>query len=132
MNRIAVSHGAPGCVYLHRSMRFSKGSIEISLAQDIPLLRQTFHSQFITHNQLFQFMDIGNVERKRPTFNWRVRRLVEHEFLERYYLPEIDLSYVYRIGSRAVGLAEFALCFRCVRGNRPSSRRCAHTSPRPL
>ena len=108
-------------------MRFSKGSIEISLAQDIPLLRQTFHSQFITHNQLFQFMDIGNVERKRPTFNWRVRRLVEHDFLDRYYLPEIDLSYVYRIGSRAVGLAEFAPLFP-MRSRKPAIEpsMCSH------
>ena len=92
-------------------MRFSKGSIEISFVQDIPLLRQTFQSQFITHDQLFEFMNIGNVERKRPTFNWRVRRLVAHEFLNRYYIPEIDRSYLYQIGSRAAGLAEFAPLF---------------------
>jgi hypothetical protein len=92
-------------------MRFSKGSIEISFAQDMPLLRQVLHSQFITHEQLFEFMDIGNYERKRPTFNWRVRRLVQHEFLNRYYFPEIDVSYLYRIGSRAADLAEFAPLF---------------------
>jgi hypothetical protein len=89
-------------------MRFSKGSIEVSYAQDIPLLRQVLHSQTITHDQLFEFMRIGCYELKRPSFNWRVRRLVEHGFLNRYYLPEISQNYLYRIGSRATCLSEFA------------------------
>src|SRR5438094_3494950 len=93
------------------SMRLSKGSIEVSFAQDMPLLRQVLHSQFITHDQLFEFMDIGNYERRRPSFNWRVRRLVEHNFLNRHYFPEIDRSYLYQIGSRAAGVAEFAPFF---------------------
>ena len=101
-------HAASACI---RCMRFSKGSIEISFAQDMPLLRQVLHSQFITHDQLFEFMDIGNYERKRPTFNWRVRRLVEHDFPNRYYFPEIDRSCPYRIGPRTAGVAEFAPLF---------------------
>src|SRR6516165_10975493 len=99
-------------------MRFTKGSIELSPAQDMPLLRQVLHSQFITHGQLFEFMDIGNYERKRPSFNWRVRRLVEHEFLSRYYFPEIDSSYLYCIGSRCSGLMEFA-SFLPMRSRKP-------------
>jgi len=108
-------------------MRFTKGSIEISFAQDMPLLRQVLHSQFITHDQLFEFMDIGNYERKRPSFNWRVRRLVEHDFLNRYYFPEIDLSYLYRLGSRCVGLTEFAPFFP-MRSRKPvvEPRMCGH------
>src|SRR5215475_11534532 len=100
------------------SVRFTKGSVELSPAQEMPLLRQVLHSQFIKHDQLFEFMDIGNYERKRPSFNWRVRRLVEHEFLNRYYFPEIDSSYLYRIGSRCSGLVEFAT-FLPVRSRRP-------------
>ncbi len=109
------------------SMRFTKGSIELSPAQDMPLLRQVLHSQFITHDQLFEFMDIGNYERKRPSFNWRVRRLVEHEFLSRYYFPEIDSSYLYRIGNRCSGLVEFAP-FLPMRSRRPmvEPRMCGH------
>ena len=108
-------------------MRFTKGSIELSPAQDMPLLRQVLHSQFITHDQLFEFMDIGNYERKRPSFNWRVRRLVEHEFLGRYYFPEIDPSYLYRIGSRCSGLIEFAP-FLPMRSRKPvvEPRLCGH------
>ncbi len=89
-------------------MRYSKGSIEINYVQDIPLLRQVLHSQFITHGQLFEFMRIGCYELKRPAFNWRVRRLVEHDFLKRHYLPEISQGYLYRIGPRATCLREFA------------------------
>src|SRR5262245_12214034 len=109
------------------SMRFSKGSIELSPAQDMPLLRQVLHSQFITHDQLFEFMDVGNYERKRPSFNWRVRRLVEHEFLSRYYFPEVDSSYLYGIGRRCSGLIEFAP-FLPMRSRKPvvEARLCGH------
>ena len=58
-------------------MRFSKGSIELSSIQDMQLLRQVVHSKFITHDQLFEFMTLGCYENKKPSFNWRVRRLVE-------------------------------------------------------
>jgi hypothetical protein len=108
-------------------MRFTKGSIELSPAQDMPLLRQVLHSHFITHDQLFEFMGIGNYERKRPSFNWRVRRLVEHEFLSRYYFPEIGSSYVYCIGSRCSGLVGCAP-FLPMRSRRPmvEPRMCGH------
>ena len=89
-------------------MRFSKGSIELSSIQDMQLLRQVVHSKFITHDQLFEFMILGSYENKRPSFNWRVRRLVEHGFLERYYLPEISKKYLYRIGARSACFSEFA------------------------
>ena len=89
------------------SMRFTKGSIELSPAQDMPLLRQVLHSQFITHDQLFEFMDIGNYERKRPSFNWRVRRLVEHEFLSPYYFRHwIELNKIHLSLARHPGLLQ--------------------------
>jgi hypothetical protein len=53
-------------------------------------------------------MRIGSYELKRPLFNWRVRRLVEHGFLNRYYLAEVSQNYIYRVGPRAACLREFA------------------------
>ena len=70
-------------------MRYAKGSIKLSSAQDYPLLRQVMRSQFVTHDQLCEFMTLGCYEIKRQSFNWRVRRLVMHGFLLRHYLPAL-------------------------------------------
>ena len=67
-------------------MRYQRGSIAISTGQDLPLLRQVLQSQFITHDQLFEFMRHGCYELKRSSFNWRVLRLVQKGFLERHPL----------------------------------------------
>ena len=40
-------------------MGYPKGSISLSPVQDIPLLLQVLHSQFITHGQLREFMRLG-------------------------------------------------------------------------
>jgi len=68
------------------TVRYEKGSIAISVGQDLPLLRQVLQSQFITHDQLFEFMRLGCYELKRSSFNWRVLRLVQKGFLERHPL----------------------------------------------
>ncbi len=89
-------------------MRFAKGSIEVNSGQDMQLLRQVVHSKFVTHDQLFEFMTLGAYENNKTSFNWRVRRLVEHGFLEKHYVPEISKKYVYRIGERSRCFSEFA------------------------
>jgi hypothetical protein len=89
-------------------MRFAKGSIEVNSGQDMQLLRQVVLSKFVTHDQMFEFMTLGAYENNKTSFNWRVRRLVEHEFLERHYVPEISKKYVYRIGERSRCFSEFA------------------------
>ena len=78
-------------------MGFQKGSITLSPAQDIPLLVQVLHSRFITHDQLFEFMLLGCYELKRPSFNWRVRRLVESGLLTRHCARPVTPSPVYSI-----------------------------------
>ena len=89
-------------------MRFAKGSIEVNSGQDMQLLRQVVHSKFVTHDQLFEFMTLGAYENNKDSFNWRVRRLVEHGFLERHYVPEVSKKCVYRIGDRSTCFSEFA------------------------
>ena len=109
-------------------MRFSKGSIELSSIQDMQLLRQVVHSKFITHDQLFEFLTLGTYENKKPSFNWRVGRLVEHGFLERHYLPEISKKYVYRIGDRSATFSEFATLLPLSSRKRVvDSSTCAHS-----
>jgi len=84
-------------------MRYPKGSISISAGQDIPLLRQVLESQFITHDQLFEFMRLGCYELKRHSFNWRVRRLVQSGFLD---LCSRQHCLVYSIASAGASLLE--------------------------
>jgi hypothetical protein len=79
-------------------MRFQKGSIELSAVQDLPLLRQVLRSQYATHNQLFEHMQLGCHEMRRQSFNWRIKRLVDHQLMLRHYIPTVASSYVYSIG----------------------------------
>ena len=57
-------------------MRYAKNSLVINPERDIPLLRQVRNSRFVSHNQLFEFMQYGGVDHCRSSFNWRTRRLV--------------------------------------------------------
>ena len=78
-------------------MGFQKGSISLSPGHDVPLLLQVLHSQFITHDQLFEFMRIGCYEFQKPSFNWRVRRLVESGLLERQCAQPVTPEPIYSI-----------------------------------
>jgi hypothetical protein len=57
-------------------MRYVKDSLVINPERDIPLLRQVRNSRFVSHGQLFEFMEYGAVDHCRSSFNWRTRRLV--------------------------------------------------------
>ena len=46
-------------------MRYGKGTIQISPARDIPLLRQVLRSGFATSDQLYEFMQLNQSERSR-------------------------------------------------------------------
>jgi hypothetical protein len=58
-------------------MRYAKGTVAVSLARDIPLLAQVRNSKFITHQQLFEVVQAGRFECSRPSFNWRMKRLLQ-------------------------------------------------------
>ena len=57
-------------------MRYAKNSLVVSPERDVPLLRQVRNSRFVSHNQLFQFMQLGGFDHSRSSFNWRARRLL--------------------------------------------------------
>lgn len=82
-------------------MGFPKGSIALNDARDKPLLLQVLHSQFITHDQLFEFMQLGAYEFSRAVFNWRTRRLVSCGFLLRHLVPPVTREPVYTIENTA-------------------------------
>ena len=84
-------------------MRYFKGSVALSHAHDLPLLRQVLRSHFVTHSQLFEFIRLGGYERHRKVFNWRLGRLVAHGFVSKQHVPSAGAEGVYSIS--AVGAA---------------------------
>lgn len=78
-------------------MRYIKDSISLSPEHDYPLLRQVLRSGLVTHDQLFEFMQLGNYESSRPTFNWRVRRLTKYGLTVRHTVPSAGKAFVYSI-----------------------------------
>src|SRR5260370_33110145 len=62
---------------LESTLRYAKNSVVISLGRDIPLLRQARNSRFISYEQLFTLLHHARFEESRPSFSWRVRRLLD-------------------------------------------------------
>lgn len=102
-------------------MRYRKGSIELSLSHDLPLLRQILRSEFTTHAQLFEFMRLNHVERSRKSFDWRLRRLVKHGLVVQREVALCGAQPVYSIGRSGAlllqGRGEYCL-LGCPRRNR--------------
>lgn len=94
-------------------MRYRKGSIELSLSHDLPLLRQILRSEFTTHTQLFEFMRLSHIERSRKSFDWRLRRLVRRGFVVQREVPMCGAQPVYSIGRSSAlllqGRGEYSL-----------------------
>ena len=57
-------------------MRYIKDSVVINPQRDLPLLRQVRNSRFVTHQQLFEFMQLVGTDDRRNSFNWRTKRLL--------------------------------------------------------
>jgi hypothetical protein len=62
-------------------MRYAKGNLSVSSTRDIPLLLRIRNSKFVTHDQLFEFMQLAGYEHSRNSFNWRVKRLVNGNYI---------------------------------------------------
>jgi hypothetical protein len=78
-------------------MRYIKDCISLNSEHDYPLLRQVLRSGFVTHDQLFEFMQLGKYESNHSTFNWRVRRLTRHGLITRHAVPSASKAFVYSI-----------------------------------
>jgi protein involved in plasmid replication-relaxation len=74
-------------------MRYRKGGIDLKSAQDTLLLQTVLRSRHVSHEQLWQFMQYKAREHRRRVFNWRLKRLVDHELVVRTPTPE--RSWVY-------------------------------------
>jgi len=87
-------------------MRYAKNSLVVSPERDIPLLRQVRNSRFVSHNQLFQFMQYGGSDHCRSSFNWRMLRLVRSGHLSICDGVFGAGSVVYRISKEGLVLLE--------------------------
>lgn len=87
-------------------MRYPRGSLQLSQSQDLPLLRQILRSEFVTHSQLFDFMRLSHCERSRKSFDWRLRRLVEREFVHRRTTLSCTGEFVYSVRNAAAALLQ--------------------------
>jgi hypothetical protein len=87
-------------------MRYPRGSIQLNQSRDLPLLRQILRSEFVTHSQLFEFMQLNHYERSRNSFHWRMRRLVERGLVLRQTLVAGTGDAVYSIASDAAALLQ--------------------------
>ena len=93
-------------------MRYIKDCISLNVEHDYPLLRQVLHAGFVTHEQLFEFMQLGQHESSRSTFNWRARRLTAYGLIARHTVPSLGKTYVYSITPEgALELASTGECF---------------------
>ena len=91
-------------------MRYRKGGIDLKSSQDTLLLQTILRSRHVSHEQLWQFMQCNAREHRRRVFNWRLKRLLDHELINRRSAPR--RSWVYSISREGaehlVGLGDAA------------------------
>jgi hypothetical protein len=112
-------------------MRYPKGSIQLNQSRDLPLLRQILRSQFVSHSQLFEFMQLCHYERSRKSFDWRLRRLVDRELVRRQTTPHCTGEFVYSVASSAAallqGVGEYCLVGRDRFNGKEAERSVLHS-----
>jgi hypothetical protein len=111
-------------------MRYPKGSLQLSPSRDLPILRQLLHSDFVTHSQLFEFMQLNHHERSRQSFDWRIKRLLDRELIRRQILPTAASEHIYSITGSAAeflqSIGEYCLVGRDRFGGKEAERGVLH------
>jgi hypothetical protein len=107
----APEFGWNRCAESRCIVRYLKGCLHLSSSYDDPLLRQIAHSRFVTHGQLYEFLHGAKNRSRQSSFNWRVRRMVEHGLIVRDVVPSLGSQYVYSIAEQGaahlLGLGEY-------------------------
>jgi len=78
-------------------MRYRKGSLNLNNLQDKAVLNFVADSRYVTHAQLFTFAQLDYYEYNRPSFNWRIRRMVERGLMRKQALPMLNGDALYSI-----------------------------------
>ena len=111
-------------------MRYPEGSIQLNEARDLPLLRQILRSEFVTHSQLFEFLQLNHYERSRKSFDWRLRRLVDRGLVCRQTIPNCTGEFVYFVANTTAavlqGIGEYCLVGRDRFNGTEAERSVAH------
>ena len=93
-------------------MRYVKGSIALNAVNDHAVLRHVLRSRHVSHEQLWQFLQLNGHPWPRRTLNWRMQRLVEHGLIVRSDLSFVSGVRVYTISdlgaSYLIGTGESA------------------------
>jgi hypothetical protein len=87
-------------------MGYRKGFIDISRDRDVPLLQQVLSCQVVSRSQLLSFMRLRRFESSRQAFNWRVRRLAEHELLFVHQVPSISRDDLIALSPQGIACLE--------------------------
>jgi len=78
-------------------MRYRKGSLNLNNFADKNLLQFVADSRYVTHTQLFRFAQLYYFERNRPSFNWRMRRMVNGGLVRKQAPPMLNGDALYSI-----------------------------------
>lgn len=78
-------------------MRYPEGTVELNGEHDLPLLRQLAHSRFVTRSQLAEYQSLRGSDECRRSFNWRIKRLMDHGFVDRRTVPALGAEYIYSL-----------------------------------
>jgi hypothetical protein len=70
-------------------VRYPEGTVELNGEHDLPLLRQLAHSRFVTRSQLAEYQSLRGSDECRRSFNWRIKRLMDHGFVDRRTVPAL-------------------------------------------
>src|SRR5271165_7045006 len=92
-------------------MRYRKGSLSLNNLQDKALLQFVADSRYVSHAQLFRFAQLYYLEDNRPSFNWRIRRMVDGGLVRKQAPPMLNGDALYsitRAGLQTLEHREFA------------------------
>jgi hypothetical protein len=88
-------------------VRYREGTIQLNREHDLALLRQLAHSRFATRSQLVEFLNLRGSDECRRSFNWRIKRRIDHGFVDRRTVPMLGAAYIYSLTAHgAVRLEE--------------------------
>jgi hypothetical protein len=87
-------------------MGYRKGFIDISRDRDVPLLEQVLSCQIVSRSQLLAFLRLRRFESSRQAYNWRVRRLAEHELLFVHQVPSISREDLIALSPQGIACLE--------------------------
>lgn len=104
-------------------MRYRKGCISLNAIEDEHILRYVMLARYVSHEQLRALVGLHAVRSSRSTFNWRVARLVKHEFLKRHAVSVVPSGMAYSIGP--IGMEYLSVRGECfTQKNQRQARDC--------